>query len=113
MRLELVARRHKTSATEAVFPADFFGEGKPLDFEAMIRQAHSVLSRIPRGENLEVFVTGFTPALTTVVAWAEAHHRPLVLLHYDKQSGSYVAQRMQCDKDFDLLVEAGYEGYCC
>ena len=112
MKLELVAGRHKTSAAEAIFPADFFGEGS-LDFEGMMRQAHSVLSRIPREENLEVFVTGFTPALTTVVAWAEAHHRSLVLLHFDKQSKSYVAQRMQCDKDFDLLVEAGYEGYCC
>lgn len=62
-----------------------------LDFQELTEQCRSKLQFC---KELKLFVTGFTPALTTVINYCMVNSIPLVLCHYDRDTDSYIQQDM-------------------
>lgn len=77
----------------------------PMDFKAMQETAMSFLID-NNVDELKLYVTGLTPALTSVLHACAYRHVPVTLMHFDRDSGQYMPQVMW--HDYDLLREGGY-----
>lgn len=64
---------------------------QPLNFEWYEEQLQKRLCYI---SHLRLIVTGLTPALTAVIKYCYENNKGLTLLHFDRESTSYVEQRM-------------------
>ena len=79
----------------------------PTDLEAMMRTVNGKLRYCAR---LDLYVTGLTVALVTVVNYAICNNMPLTLYHCDSKSGKYYAQPVETDRWYGDLVESGVVG---
>jgi hypothetical protein len=57
---------------------------------------------------LDLYVTGMTVALVSVINYAIHNHIPLTLWHYNKANESYYPQEVHTTEFDDLLREGGY-----
>lgn len=106
MKMALCEGRHEIpEATDgAIFPAVI---EDPTDLEAMMKVVNGKLRYCAR---LDLYVTGLTVALVTVVNYAICNNMPLTLYHYDSKSGKYYAQPVETDRWYGDLVESGVVG---
>ena len=74
-----------------------------FDFETMNEIIYEKLKGV---SDLHLYVTGLTPALTTVINYCYLNRVNLTLYHFNRDTGEYVSQVMY--NDFDLLKEGGY-----
>lgn len=83
----------------------FDKEVDPTDLEGMNEQVHAMLQDC---NSLELYVTGLSVALVTVINYCCQNHIPLVLWHYDRETGEYYSQFVKTQVDCDILWEGGY-----
>lgn len=72
-----------------------FGEIEdPMDFEDLEYRAASWIEVAKKAEVdvVKLYVTGLTPALTSVIKMCAIRHMTLMLMHYDRESNTYKAQ---------------------
>lgn len=93
--------RHELPTNNYIF--DTIEDVKNLD--GMREIVHAKLKNI---EELGVYVTGLTIALTTVINYCMINLVPLTLFHYDRDSGEYYEQVMDTTEWRHSLEEAGY-----
>lgn len=107
IKLGLCEGRHEIPEVSGyIFPKDFFNESKTIfDFHRMMIQIHEVLKN---ESNVTLYVTGFTPALIEVIKYCIRNLMQLKLMHFDRETNSYVSQRVNTDEWIDLLKEGGY-----
>lgn len=60
---------------------------------------------ITDGDDLIIYVTGLTPALTAVIRIAFKHSMTLILMHYDKDSKSYIEDVLFSPNDVGYDLE--------
>lgn len=85
---ELCKGRHKTPATESIFPETV----NPFDFAGNREIVAQVLKDILPCDYIAVYVTGLTPALVTVINYCLESGINLLLKHFDRESGEYRGQ---------------------
>lgn len=72
-----------------------FGEiENPMDFEDLEYRAATWLEEAIKAEVdiVKLYVTGLTPALTSVIKMCAIRHLTLKLMHYDRETDSYKEQ---------------------
>lgn len=72
-----------------------FGEIEdPMDFDDLEYRAACWIEEAKKAEVdvVKLYVTGLTPALTSVIKMCAIRHMTLKLMHYDRDSNSYKAQ---------------------
>lgn len=72
-----------------------FGEIEdPMDFDDLEYRAACWLEEAKKSEVdvVKLYVTGLTPALTSVIKACSIRHMNLKLMHYDRENDSYKAQ---------------------
>ena len=72
-----------------------FGEIEdPMDFEDLEYRAAEWFEEAKKAEVdvVKLYVTGLTPALTSVIKMCAIRHLTLMLMHYDRESNTYKAQ---------------------
>jgi|688.fasta_scaffold159643_6 hypothetical protein len=101
--LGLCEGRHilPTEVTGFIFPQSV----NPTDLKGMETTCNSKLNGC---DYLELYVTGLTVALTTVINYCCKKHIALILWHYDRDNNNYYCQPIFTQVDCDLLQEAGY-----
>jgi len=78
----------------------------PIDVEGSISEmCHKALRDVT---SLEVYVTGLTVALVSVINYCIINLIPLKLWHYDRESESYYVQDVFSDLYASDLKECGY-----
>jgi len=87
LTLELCVGRHQTPATDSIFPNIV----NPFDFEQM---EEIVKNKLELCKKLNLYVTGLTTALITVVNYCNNNNIDLTLYHYNKDTDSYVEQKI-------------------
>lgn len=83
-----------------------FDKELTLDFNSLEDTCHEVLKDCCE---LTLYVTGFTPALTTVISYCVFNTIKLTLMHYDRDINDYIPQEMhikgyRCNSDNCLLI---------
>ena len=109
LRLALCAReKHKELPEEAIFPSGFFTNGSDYsDFRKMSLQCQFVLGKYnPSETTLRLYVTGLGQALGAVINYCLCRSMSLVLMHWDKDTKSYVEQSMNI-VDYPLMSQDG------
>ena len=105
LHIGLCKGRHEIKTNKGEVVARFIFAGNiPFHFGYLVSEASEQLDSI-RIEHLgadyilriHLYITGFTPALTsTLKAFRDVYYKnytaELVLMHYDKEDGSYVRQ---------------------
>lgn len=71
-------------------PAIF--ESATMEMGTLELQAHIALGGCQKGSTVCVYVTGFTPATVAVINVCHRLDLDLILAHYDKDTGDYMAQ---------------------
>lgn len=92
MKLGLCEGRHRLpeEVTGCIFPVDFFDEaGSMFDFGRIYNRLRDTISD---ADELHLWVTGPTSALTSVISFCLHNHKALVLYHYNWDTGKYVKQ---------------------
>jgi len=102
MKLGLCEGRHPIEGIEGYV---FTSTLDPTDIQGMSKACHDKLWNC---SGLDLYVTGLTVALVTVINYCCHNHIPLTLWHYDRDTGDYYPQKVATRVDFDLLQEAGY-----
>ena len=107
MRLGLCEGRHPIKGIEGYV---FTSTLDPTDIQGMSLVCHEKLKHC---NGLDLYVTGLTVALVTVINYCCHNYIPLTLWHFDKDTGDYYPQEVATQVDFDLyhwhqLQEAGY-----
>lgn len=72
-----------------------FGEIEdPMDFESLQDIAACWLEEVKKAkvDVIKLYVTGLTPALTSVIKMCAIRHMTLKLMHYDRETDSYKPQ---------------------
>jgi hypothetical protein len=95
--LALCAReKHKELPEEAIFPSGFFTNGNDYkDFRKMSLQCQFILGKYnPSETTLMLYVTGLGQALGAVINYCLCRSMSLVLMHWDKDTKSYIEQPM-------------------
>ena len=92
--VELCKSRHDFPQTRgAIFPQTI---KDPTDTAGMYNIANRALGvfglDLRKGDTLQVYVTGITPALVEVINWCRDNNVKLVLLNYNKETGGYFEQ---------------------
>ena len=88
----LCKERHNIPVDEYIFPRDYFEEeGSIFNWEYIDKQIHQVLAGT---DEVELYVTGLTTALTCVINWCYRNNVRLTLCHYNRANGGYVRQEM-------------------
>jgi len=87
LTLELCAGRHQTPATDSIFPNTV----NPFDFKQM---EVIVKNKLMFCKKLDLYVTGLTTALITVVNYCNNNNIELTLYHYNKDNDGYVEQKI-------------------
>ena len=92
---------------EYIFPKGFFNdENDMFDYDRMGLQILKVLKM--QASPVRLYVTGFTPALVSVINFCCGNLIPLILMHFDKASNSYKEQPVCTDMYREFLEEGGY-----
>ena len=68
-----------------------FGKELTLDFDSL---EDICCDKLLECNELILYVTGFTPALTTVISFCVHNSIPLTLMHYNRDTNEYVKQIM-------------------
>ena len=101
-RVGLAKHRHDLPVDEYVFEEIVHNNGfAELILTGLRAQARYWMNRnLPGVDKLELFITGFTPALTAfIIEWNKAEPDcELILMHYDNSSGDYVAQTYEAEE---------------
>lgn len=100
MKIGLVKGRHELPVKDYIFEKDI---EDVRNIEAMYNIVSEKLNNFDKREPLEVYVTGLTVALTTVIRYCYNEGLNLILWHYDKQKNDYYAQ---------VMFDSGYCSYC-
>jgi len=95
MKYVLVQSRHRHKDIEKL-PAIFqsVSGAQVLDFDWHKKIIHNKLQhkKFSEQEQLEVYVTGLTPVLISVLNYCRLFNIPIMLYHYSIVSDSYVSQ---------------------
>lgn len=102
MKLGLCEGRHPIEGIEGYV---FTSTLNPTDISYMSQVCHE---RLEFCNGLDLYVTGLTVALVTVINYCCQNYIPLTLWHFDRDTGDYYPQKVATRVDFDLLQEAGY-----
>ena len=97
--------RHELPVSDYIYEKDFFNQYNMFDFKQMRHQCYVKLQGVTE---LHLYVTGYTPALTSVIEFCEYNLISLTLYHFNHDSQTYEKQIMSCDVNYGLLKEAGY-----
>lgn len=89
MKIGLIAGRHNLPVKEFIFDK---GIEDPTNLDEMYKIVEEKLKNIDKRETLEVYVTGLTVALTTVIKYCFNNNANLKLWHYDKENDNYYSQ---------------------
>jgi len=88
----LCNERHNIPVDECIFPRDYFEkEGSIFNWGCMEKQVHRTLAG---ADEVELYVTGLTTALTVVINWCYRNNVKLTLFHYNRATKGYVRQEM-------------------
>lgn len=101
LKMGLCQGRHEIPVTGYIFEKDV----NPTDLEGMNRQVHVALKDC---NGLDLYVTGLSVALVTVINYCCKNHIAMILWHYDRETGKYYSQPVKTQVDCDLLQESGY-----
>ena len=85
---ELCKGRHSTPADKAIFS----NEINPFDFVGMEKACKETLGHIQPCDVVELYVTGLTPALVTVINYCLENGINLKLYHFNRDTNDYVSQ---------------------
>ena len=77
----------------------------PTNLSEMAETCHN---RLKECNQLDLYVTGLTVALVSVINYCCINHIPLTLYHFDRETNSYYPQYVKTQVDCDLLIEGGY-----
>lgn len=89
MNIGLCEGRHPMPVESYIFPQVV---ESPLDFAANFNHATSVITDYD-GDHITLYVSGLTPVLTaTILAITTLGRHTLTLMHYNRDSGDFVAQ---------------------
>ena len=103
-KVGLVKGRHKMPATEFVYGEIVLDENfKDTILEGLPAQSRHWMNRnLPGTDKLELYITGFAPALTAfLIEWNKAQPEcELILMHYNAQNGEYVKQLYEIGEEF-------------
>jgi len=103
-KVGLVKGRHKMPATEFVYGEIVLDENfKDTILEGLPAQSRHWMNRnLPGTDKLELYITGFAPALTAfLIEWNKAQPEcELILMHYNAQNGEYVKQLYEMGEEF-------------
>ena len=103
-KVGLVKGRHKMPATEFVYGEIVLDENfKDTILEGLPAQSRHWMNRnLPGTDKLELYITGFAPALTAfLIEWNKAQPEcELILMHYNAQNGKYVKQLYEMGEEF-------------
>ena len=95
-KVGLVKGRHEMPATEFIYDEIILDENfDETILEGLPAQSRYWMNRnLPGTDKLELYITGFAPALTAfLIEWNKAQPDcELILMHYDAQNGGYVRQ---------------------
>ena len=116
-KIGLVRGRHELPVQDYVF--EDVNYDNIMDFEEFINdgltaQARNWLNRnIMTLDSMDLYVTGFTPALTGfLIEWNKMNPEcELNLMHFDRDSNSYVKQRYEMGKEMGAEEDGG--DYTC
>ena len=94
MKIGLIKGRHKIPEVEGRYI--FIEELDPTDVKETEGKAYSVLAAIKRmGEkHIDLYVTGLTMALVSVMNAAKKHEMEITLYHFDRETGKYFPQEV-------------------
>ena len=112
-KLGLCEGRHEIAGVEGyVFPADFFADvGEMFDFPRMTRRIKEVFETYglkPGADfSVELYVTGFTPALVEVLNFCTSNQIGVVLRHFNRDTGGYELQYTATNCWFPELHDDG------
>ncbi|MCS4487172.1 hypothetical protein [Staphylococcus americanisciuri] len=101
LSLGLVAGRHEIDDVDEYI---FDGVKDVFDFADMQRQIHDKLCD---AEAVTLYVTGLSVCLVEVMNYCIFNNVNLTLMHYDRESDTYVAQETMCDTHYIALQESG------
>ena len=91
VKVGLVKGRHEMPVKGYLFK----GEIDPMDFAGMyLRVAAYLACHIDVDQRLVVYVTGLTAATAAVIKACAERGVPLTLMHYNRETGSYVPQQI-------------------
>lgn len=87
-----------------------FAEGDisfPIDLKALRNKVVDKFNElgVTKGDDLIIYVTGLTPTLTAVIRIAFKHSMTLTLMHYDKDSKSYIEDVLFSPNDVGYDLE--------
>lgn len=97
IKLGLCEGRHDIKGvTQYIFPADFFKTSKNMfDFRRMRKQIRKIFETISFETNIDIYVTGYTPALIEVINYLIQHKfLNTVFMHYNKDKNDYEIQEL-------------------
>lgn len=100
MKIGLIKGRHELPVENYIFEKDI---EDVRDIEVMYNIVSKKLKDVSKIEPVELYVTGLTVALTTVIRYCYNEGLNLILWHYDKEKDNYYAQ---------ILFDSGYCSYC-
>lgn len=105
MKIGLCKGRHEIPEVEGyVFPHEI---SDPTRLDMMEQRVHESIKHLyGTEEELELYVTGLSVALVTVINYCTMGRIKLSLYHYDKVTGNYYRQPVY--NWFDELREGGY-----
>lgn len=69
----------------------FYNIKNPNDLNLLMKQCHNSLYDC---DELELYVTGLTTALCTVINYCEYNGIPLTLMHHDKDTDIFITQKI-------------------
>lgn len=94
MKIGLIRGRHEILEVEGRYI--FIEELDPTDVKGTEGKAYSVLAAIKRiGEkHIDLYVTGLTMALVSVMNAAKKHGMKITLYHFDRETGKYFPQEV-------------------
>ena len=103
-KVGLVKGRHEMPATEFVYDEIILDENfKDTILEGLPAQSRHWMNRnLPGTDKLELYITGFAPALSAfLIEWNKAQPEcELILMHYNAQNGEYVKQLYEIGEEF-------------
>ena len=104
--LGLCEGRHEIpEVSEYIFPKGFFSGSDMFDFDRMHARVHEVLEDCT---SVKVYVTGYTPALVEVINYCVADLIPLKLMHFNRETNSYVEQHVLSNYWVGELMDGGF-----
>jgi hypothetical protein len=105
LTLGLCKGRHEIpQVTEYIFPTIV----DPTNLEDMMNRTHEALNDCL---HLDLYVTGLSVALATVISYCIINYIPLTLYHYNTTTNSYYQQVIPTTHNMDIIIESGKRGF--